>query len=220
MKIRVDEGRLVQTVAEHGTDWRAFGEFVGPRGELASYALGWTPGGNGGRVTVGIGVGNEGGGTFHAAVRQHEGDIAYGLVDEPFETVPQGGPDLTAAESRAHEDLPFVWAVVDIVMVRDSRASWLRHCILGTTSIATEQVLAGVEPILSVSHAADDGTWQLVGTSDGTVDNGRISHLHHFVEHDPTLLDVLDLEPGERATRRRVGGRWKRVDLHGRATRR
>jgi hypothetical protein len=34
---------------------------------------------------------------------------AFSLVDEPFEQVPQGGPDLSADQARAHEDLPFVW---------------------------------------------------------------------------------------------------------------
>jgi hypothetical protein len=52
--------------------------------------------------------GNPGGGTFHAVVFEHEGDCSYSLIDEPFEDVPEGGPDLTADEARAHDTLPFV----------------------------------------------------------------------------------------------------------------
>ncbi|MEU0267493.1 hypothetical protein [Nocardioides sp. NPDC006303] len=40
MKVRVEEGRFVERETEHGTDRRMFGEFVGSRGELASYAFG------------------------------------------------------------------------------------------------------------------------------------------------------------------------------------
>jgi len=57
------------------------------------------------------------------------------------------------------------------------------------------------EPILYVSHDADDGLWQLIGASDADPATAKLSHLHHAVEHDLTLLDVLDLEPGESAYR-------------------
>lgn len=52
--------------------------------------------------------------------------------------------------------------------------------------------------------------WQVIGTSDGTVDNGRVGDLFHLVDADPTIADVLDLEPGESATRERIGGPWAR----------
>ncbi len=209
VKIKVEEGRFVSSETEHGTDRRAFGEFIGPHGELASYAFGWSSDADSGRISIGIGAGNEGGGTFHTAVFENDGDIAYALIDEPFEDVPQGGPDLLAAEARAHHDLPFVWAVVDTAMARDARAAWLRHWLLRTNSITTAPVMAGAEPILYVSHDAD-GMWQVIGRSDGTVDDGRVGHLFHLVDADPTIVDVLDLEPGESATRERVGGHWAR----------
>src|SRR5690349_17270028 len=70
--IEVNEGRLDETATPGTTGFerRAYGEFVGPRGELASYALGWRTDAEPpvGRISVGIGVGNEGGGTFHAEV--------------------------------------------------------------------------------------------------------------------------------------------------------
>lgn len=220
MSIEVNEGQFVETTAEQGLDRRVFGEFIGPRGELASYAFGWVSGANSGRFSIGIGAGNPGGATFHAAVVPHDGDIAYALVDEPFETVPQGGAHLTAVEAREHEDLPFIWAVVDSVMDRDSRAGWLRHWVLDTTSIATAPVLAGDEPVLYVSHDADDGMWQFIGTTDASIKNGRIGHLHHLVELDATLIEVLNLEPGQHATRTHVGDAWTRFDAKRRPRRR
>lgn len=210
VEMKVEEGRLVESATDQGTDRRVFGEFVGPHGELASYAFGWSSHADSGRISIGIGAGNEGGGTFHAAVFEDDGDMAYALIDEPFEAVPQGGRDLAAAQARAHQDLPFVWWVVDSVMARDSRAAWLRHWVLRTNSITTAAVMTGDEPALYVSHDADDGMWQVIGTSDGTVDNGRVGHLFHLVDDDPTIAVVLDLEPGESATRDRVGGPWAR----------
>jgi hypothetical protein len=214
VKIRVEEGRLVERPTEGATgmDRRAFGEFVGPRGELASYALGWATDADphAGRITIGIGAGNPGGGTFHAAIHTVEGNrYGFSLIDEPFEDVPQGGPDLAAAAAREHEDLQFIWAVGDTVMERDRRAWWLLHWLNRTPAISTRQVFELAEPVVLVTHDDDDGLWQLIGTSDAGPD-GQIGHLYHAVDEDPTLIDVLDLEPGQRAVRNRPGGRWTR----------
>ncbi|WP_109510140.1 hypothetical protein [Nocardioides speluncae] len=213
MKMVVREGDFIEspTAGARGMDRRAFGEFVSPRGEMASYAIGWdsTPDRHVGRLTVGIGAGNPGGGTFHAVIFPNEGSYAFALVDEPFERVPQGGPDLTAAEAREHPDIRFVWWVADEVMARDRRARWLQHWLLGTSAIQTPEVFDLREPILLVVHEEDDGLWQLIGRTDAG-DDGRIQHLHHAIEADPTLLDVLDLAPGYCAERDVVGGRWKR----------
>lgn len=205
MEIQVIEGRFVEvpTAGATGMDRCAFGEFVGPRGELASYAFGWTTGSDPhvARMTVGIGAGNPGGGTFHARVFVYEDGVAYSLVDEPFERVPQGGPDLTADQARAHVDLPFVWWVVDRVMGRDRRAWWMQHWLLGTHSIQTLEVFERREPILLVGHDADDGLWQLIGPTPADPATGKIAHLSHAVDEDPTLVDVLDLPPGHSAYR-------------------
>jgi hypothetical protein len=126
VEVIVEEGRLVEvpTAGATGMERRAFGEFVGPRGELASYAFGWATDTDprAGRMTIGIGAGNPGGGSFHALVFVHDDGHAFALDDEPFERVPEGGPHLTADQARAHDDLPFVWAVADHVMTRDRRA--------------------------------------------------------------------------------------------------
>lgn len=212
MDIKVLEGALVEvaTADVTGMDRRAFGEFVGPGGELASYAFGWTTGSDPhvARLSVGIGAGNPGGGTFHAVIFANEDGHAFSLVDEPFERVPQGGPDLTAEQARAHEDLPFVWWVADHVMRCDRRAWWMRHWLLGTTCIQTLEVFERHEPVLRVSHGAADGIWQLIGAGDPNGATGKVGHLHHAVDEDPSLVDVLALPPGGSAARGGVGEPW------------
>jgi hypothetical protein len=212
--IQVLEGRFVEVPSSgaSGMDRRAFGEFVGPGGELASYAFGWTTGAESriARLSVGIGAGNPGGATFHAVVFAHEDGHAFSLIDEPFEHVPQGGPDLSAEQARAHEDLPFVWWVVDQVMECDRRTWWMRHWLLGTRCIETIEVFELREPVLLIANDADDDLWQLIGTTDAEASSGKIGHLHHAVDEDPTLVDVLDLAPGHSASRTHVGGAWTR----------
>jgi len=78
----VEEGRLSERSCpdcEH-TERRAFGEFVSPRGDLASYAIGWTSGHEEvcGWMTIGIGAGNPGGGSFHIRVVEGERAVRDG----------------------------------------------------------------------------------------------------------------------------------------------
>ncbi|MGW5386395.1 hypothetical protein [Nocardia sp. NPDC003963] len=215
MHVQVVPGETVEvpTPDATGMDRRAFGEFIGPQGELASYAFGWTTGADPhiARFSVGIGAGNPGGATFHAVVFDNGDSPAYALVDDPFEQVPQGGPDLTADQARAHEDLPFIWWVVDRVVEHDTRTRWMRHWLMQTRSAQTHQVFDKHEPILRVHHDPA-GIWQLAGTTD--IDGaGRSGHLHHAIDEDPTLIEVLDLEPGRRATRSAPGRPWHRDDI-------
>jgi hypothetical protein len=211
--IEVSEGRFVEvpTADATGMDRRAFGEFVSPRGELASYAFGWTTGSEDhvAKLTIGIGAGNPGGGTFHAVVFEHEGECSFSLIDEPFEDVPEGGPDLSADEARAHDTLPFVWWVADEVMDRDRRAWWMRHWVLGTYCVQSAEVFEQREPVLLVVNDAADDMWQLLGAT-GVGDDAKIGHLHHAIDEDPTLVDVLDLSPGESAIRAHLGAPWDR----------
>lgn len=79
-------------------------------------------------MTIGIGAGNPGGGTFDAVVflATRVTRSPSPLTDEPFERVRRGaGAD--AEQARAHGDLQFVWWVADIVTARDCRAWWMLH---------------------------------------------------------------------------------------------
>lgn len=190
---------------------RAFGEIVSPRDELASYALGWTSGHDDevGHMTIGIGAGNEGGGSFHIEIRMVDDEWGMGLVDRPFEDVPEGGPDLTRDEALAHGDLPFVWWVADEVMEHDPRAGWMQHWLKGTPAYVTGPILARTEPVRHVIRDAD-GDWQLLCGTDRAADELDPVHLFHSLDRDPSLLEVLDLEPGHRADRPEIGAAWSR----------
>ncbi|WP_063059788.1 hypothetical protein [Nocardia sienata] len=217
MHVQVIPGKLVEvpTSDATGMERRAFGEFIVPQGELASYAFGWTTGADPhiARFSVGIGAGNPGGATFHAVVFDNGDSYAYALVDDPFEQVPQGGPHLTADRARAHQDLPFIWWVIDRVVEHDSRTWWMRHWLMQTRSIQTHQVFDKQEPILRVHHGPD-GVWRLAGTTGTGADSaGPAGHLHHAIDEDPTLIEVLDLEPGRQASRSAPGQPWHRDSL-------
>jgi len=81
-----------------------------------------------------------------------------------------------------------------------------RNC----ATMTMKQVLDGSEPILMVTHDADDHGWQFIGISDASVADGRIVCLEEMVQLDPTVLEVADLLPGWRAIRKRVGDTWLR----------
>jgi len=81
-----------------------------------------------------------------------------------------------------------------------------RNC----TTLTMRQVLNSSEPILLVSHDADDHGWQFIGSSDASVEDGRVVCLEEIVTLDRTVLEVADLPPGWQATREHVGGEWTR----------
>src|SRR5215831_16228001 len=79
-----------------------------------------------------------------------------------------------------------------------------RNC----ATITMSQVLDGSEPILLVSHEADDHAWQFIGSTDANVPDGRVVCLEEIIHLDPTVLEVADLPPGWQAIRHCVGGPW------------
>ncbi len=213
MEPRIDLGRFDERPTAAGVTREAHGQFVGPNGEKAGYAFGWATDTSPAeaRLTIGIGAGDAGGGTFHARIVEHDGGYAFGLTDQPFTDVLGGGPHLTTAQARRHDDLAFVWWVADFVMEHDPRALWMVAWLLGTTAITTRQVAEGSEPVLLVVHDEEEEPpeWQLIGRSDAAID-GKILHLSHLLDRDPTLAQVLDLQPGEQAARREPAAAWER----------
>jgi hypothetical protein len=61
-----------------------------------------------------------------------------------------------------------------------------------------------------VVNEADDGLWQLIGSTDADSRTGKIGHLYHAIDNDPTMLDIIDLSPGRSASRADVGEPWTR----------
>jgi hypothetical protein len=213
--LRVEEGSLVERRCPDcgNLERRAFGETESRRGELASYALGWTSGHETrvGHLTIGIGAGNPGGASFHIDVWTGDESWVMGLVDKPFEDVPQGGPDLTREEALGHADIAYVWFVADNVMEEDRRALWMQHWLWQTPASVTDGVLAEMAPVREVVRDKE-GDWIL---RDGSPDDDelRVLHLFHAIDRDVSLLEVLNLPPAQRARREAVGSRWKRKPI-------
>jgi len=72
------------------------------------------------------------------------------------------------------------------------------------------QVMDGSEPILLVSHDAEDHGWQFIGSSDASMTDAMLVCLGEIVRVDPTVLEVADLAPGWQAVREHLGGTWTR----------
>ena len=81
-----------------------------------------------------------------------------------------------------------------------------RNC----ATFTTRQVLEGSEPILLVSHDADDHGWQFIGRSEASMADAKLVALEEIVEIDSKVLEVADLQPGWQAIRTRLGGAWMR----------
>src|ERR1700736_115108 len=80
-----------------------------------------------------------------------------------------------------------------------------RNCV----TFVTAQVLERAEPILHAVHD-DDGEWQFLGSSDGTLENAKIIALHEAVDLDSSILQLADLPVRWRAVRDTVTHPWKR----------
>jgi hypothetical protein len=67
------------------------------------------------------------------------------------------------------------------------------------------------QPILHVTHDADDHGWQFLGWEDANVEEGVVVCFSHIVEFDPSIRELADLPPGWHAWRRTVDEPWTRV---------
>jgi hypothetical protein len=72
------------------------------------------------------------------------------------------------------------------------------------------QIVEHLEPILLVSHDADDHGWQFVGSSVANMADARLVCPQEIVRLDPTVLEVADLPPGWQAIRDGIGKPWSR----------
>ena len=81
-----------------------------------------------------------------------------------------------------------------------------------STSYLSQKVHDGVEPVVYVSHDADDGAWQFLGDSMSKGGGPVISCLHHPIDSDPSLHELYDLPLGWVAERDKPGHPWKRYE--------
>ncbi len=70
-------------------------------------------------------------------------------------------------------------------------------------------VLDGSRPVRLVAY--EEGDWQfLCGEAHESGEGPRVVGLNHLVERDPTLAEILDLQPGWETERLETGGAWIR----------
>ena len=74
-----------------------------------------------------------------------------------------------------------------------------------------DTVLAGDEPILHVTHDADDHGWQFLGSSGATMEHAKVVALETIVKLDPSVLLVADMPPGWYAERTSPDEPWTRA---------
>ena len=84
------------------------------------------------------------------------------------------------------------------------------HWLGQTMALATWPVAKRTEPVQIVARDDDErADWQLLCDT-VPADDPQVYHLFHALDRDQSLLEVLDLEPGQRAERRKLRGGWKR----------
>jgi hypothetical protein len=97
-------------------------------------------------------------------------------------------------------------------MAQDRRAKWMEHWLRGTRAFVTAGVQENLASVQSVLRD-EDGDWQLFDAPEDTPGEPLLLHLFHVLDADPSVLEVLDLAPGEAADRASPGDAWVRGDL-------
>jgi hypothetical protein len=99
--------------------------------------------------------------------------------------------------------------VADNVLSQDRRAWWMEAWLTGALAYVTEPVLEKRAPVRTVVHD-EEGDWQLLCETVAP-DEARRMHLHHAIDDDPSIAEVLDLGSGERADRDGPREPWRRT---------
>ena len=128
--------------------------------------------------------------------------------DEGFDkTFEQPLMQPTAPMTRAENDF---WASTD---PKSSLFNWKFSDPPHTRVFLSETVHNGTEPVVFVSHEAEDGAWQFLGDSMSDGGGPVISCFHHPIDRDPSLAELVDLPLGWYAERDNVGEPWVRRKL-------
>ena len=91
----------------------------------------------------------------------------------------------------------------------DREADWPFDQGPNVAALTVRAVLEGA-PILLVSHAADDDSWQFLDGREPDVAEGRVVSMRSILARDPGLRAIADLEPGWLARRPSADGPWTR----------
>lgn len=72
----------------------------------------------------------------------------------------------------------------------------------------SKRAAAGNVPVLGVQFF-DDGDWAFLDGISSEPENMTMTHLHHVLQRDPSLEEMIDMVPGIRAWRDRPGAPWR-----------
>lgn len=88
--------------------------------------------------------------------------------------------------------------------------SWPFKDAKNTAVFTTKFVLENNQPILHVSHDAEDGAWQFHSDDVAQESDARIIALSEALDIDPSIAELSDLPEGWKATRQHPSTPWKR----------
>jgi hypothetical protein len=77
-------------------------------------------------------------------------------------------------------------------------------------TMTVRQITHGGQPILLVSHDADDGMWQFLTGGPIQMADAMIVSLREVYQIDPSIGELADLPLGWMAQRSAVGQPWRR----------
>ena len=77
--------------------------------------------------------------------------------------------------------------------------------------ITLRSIVFGGEPILHVTHDADDHGWQFLGAGGAKEFDAAVVGLDEIVKLDPSVLEVADMPPGWHAWRQSKSSQWQRA---------
>jgi hypothetical protein len=82
-----------------------------------------------------------------------------------------------------------------------------RNC----AAISVRSVVLGAQPILFVSHDAEDRGWQFLDGGTADLANALVVAMEEIIKGDPSLLEIADLPPGWSASRATATSPWVRT---------
>jgi len=90
-------------------------------------------------------------------------------------------------------------------------STWPFPNLPNVATFTVRQIISGKEPILFVSHDAEDGSWQFLTNKPLDIAEAMLVGLAEMLRHDATLAEIADLPEGWQATREHKGANWQRT---------
>jgi|SRR5262245_46705987 len=97
-----------------------------------------------------------------------------------------------------------------VVLAPEAHEGWRFADAPNTAVFSTKGVTQGREPILFVTHDAEDGEWQFLGARGAAEDEASLVALSTIVKLDRTVAELADLPLGFVARRDSASAPWRR----------